>query len=182
MAEDEGLYDDVAALDFPGQLIGSGVVTGDISHFDDIDLFRVNLTAGTLFSVLITPGIEHQDLALVLMRSDGSGFYFGGLGLLPVAANAYFGGNQPLVYLPDQTTTYYLGVSSTLMEAVDHVGNPLRLWETYFDHWQTGQSWQDGAYELTISGASPVPVPAAAWLFGAGLTGLVSMARRRRAG
>jgi hypothetical protein len=33
---------------------------------------------------------------------------------------------------------------------------------------------------LTISEASPVPVPAAAWLFGSGLIGLVGVARRKK--
>ncbi|MGD9601559.1 MAG: VPLPA-CTERM sorting domain-containing protein [Gammaproteobacteria bacterium] len=34
--------------------------------------------------------------------------------------------------------------------------------------------------ELTFTSATPVPLPAAAWLFGAGLAGLAGVARRRR--
>ena len=34
-------------------------------------------------------------------------------------------------------------------------------------------------YKLDISGVSPVPVPAALWLFGSGLLGLIGMARRK---
>ena len=34
-------------------------------------------------------------------------------------------------------------------------------------------------YSMTVSNVSPVPVPAAAWLFGSGLLGLVGIARRK---
>ena len=34
--------------------------------------------------------------------------------------------------------------------------------------------------DFPVSGTSPVPVPAAVWLFGSGLVGLVGVARRRR--
>ena len=34
--------------------------------------------------------------------------------------------------------------------------------------------------DFTVSGTSPIPVPAAAWLFGSGLVGLVGMARRKK--
>ena len=38
----------------------------------------------------------------------------------------------------------------------------------------------DGAVDLSGGGPAPIPVPAAAWLFGSGLVGLVGVARRRR--
>ena len=49
--------------------------------------------------------------------------------------------------------------------------------------------WQDGnlqpipAVDVTYVGATlnPVPVPAAVWLFGSGLIGLVGVARRKAA-
>ena len=34
--------------------------------------------------------------------------------------------------------------------------------------------------DFTVSGTSPIPVPAAAWLFGSGLVGLVGVARRKK--
>lgn len=35
------------------------------------------------------------------------------------------------------------------------------------------------SYSMTVSSVSPVPVPAAVWLFGSGLLGLVGIARRK---
>lgn len=43
----------------------------------------------------------------------------------------------------------------------------------------TDASLSGGLYNLSVSAASAVPVPAAVWLFGSGLLGLVGMARRQ---
>ena len=42
-----------------------------------------------------------------------------------------------------------------------------------------GFDMTDGVTSAQFSGSSPVPVPAAVWLFGSGLLGLVGVARRR---
>jgi hypothetical protein len=44
----------------------------------------------------------------------------------------------------------------------------------------TNHAGANGLFDLSVS-ASPVPVPAAAWLMGSGLAVLATMARRRRA-
>jgi len=48
----------------------------------------------------------------------------------------------------------------------------------------TGLNQGGGSYQLTLWGSTaPVPLPAAAWLFGSGVIGLIGLARRRmRAG
>ncbi|MGB5259033.1 MAG: VPLPA-CTERM sorting domain-containing protein [Gammaproteobacteria bacterium] len=38
----------------------------------------------------------------------------------------------------------------------------------------------DAGMALVVAHSSPVPIPAAAWLFGSGLIGLVGIARRRK--
>ncbi len=50
-----------------------------------------------------------------------------------------------------------------------------------------GAAWGDNdntqyseVFDINITAASPVPVPAAVWLFGSGLTGLLGVARRRK--
>jgi len=44
----------------------------------------------------------------------------------------------------------------------------------------TDSSSAGGAYDLSISGVSAVPVPAAVWLFGSGLLALAGIARKKR--
>jgi len=45
----------------------------------------------------------------------------------------------------------------------------------------TDETWAIDNVEVVLGGVSAVPVPAAAWLFGSGLIGLVGFARRKKA-
>ena len=45
------------------------------------------------------------------------------------------------------------------------------------ENWLAGEIFVDDVY----LGVAAVPVPAAAWLFGSGLVGLIGLARRRKA-
>ena len=54
-------------------------------------------------------------------------------------------------------------------------GNIGQAWGASFDGTQYSE-----LLNITITSASPVPVPAAVWLFGSGLLGLVGVARRRK--
>lgn len=47
------------------------------------------------------------------------------------------------------------------------------------NNWSITSSF-DAAFTMNFSSASPVPVPAAAWLFGSGMLGLVGVARRKK--
>lgn len=56
-----------------------------------------------------------------------------------------------------------------------------------FDGWVSSISWDNDVAEfwhgftIGVTEVQPVPVPAAVWLFGTGLIGLVGMARRKKA-
>ena len=60
---------------------------------------------------------------------------------------------------------------------------PISLINSTFGDWQdgNGQSVPGVIFEGAIVDLVPVPVPAAVWLFGSGLLGLVGVARRRSA-
>jgi hypothetical protein len=70
-------------------------------------------------------------------------------------------------------------------------GNILTGYEAHgaiqFDGWVSSISWTNNVNELWhgftigVTQVQPVPVPAAVWLFGSGLLGLVGVARRKKA-
>lgn len=79
------------------------------------------------------------------------------------------------VFLPD------LGNPAT---AFDHDNNaatdPLTIFRDYHLHPSGGVLTGSGSYQLTMWGSTaPVPLPAAAWLFGSGVIGLIGFARRK---
>jgi hypothetical protein len=60
-------------------------------------------------------------------------------------------------------------------------GDPFTL--DYSAHVPYGESFSGQPYKLHMVGAvEPVPLPAAAWLFGSGLLGLLGIARRKKSG
>jgi len=76
----------------------------------------------------------------------------------------------------------------------DCIGNALSGGDPYFDDSIAGSPMIDGPFQnisvnfdigsgnsLTVTSVSAVPVPAAVWLFGSGLIGLVGLARRKKA-
>jgi hypothetical protein len=115
-----------------------------------------------------------------------------GAGALPASEGQLFGGKQsytlPIGPVPMATTTFNttdigtvgLGTnpSGTLPLTDDGIGGspmkagPFPLWNANFDLSEVTVT--------SVSGGSVVPVPAAVWLFGSGLVGLVGVARRRK--
>jgi hypothetical protein len=86
--------------------------------------------------------------------------------------NGYFqtqNGTLDMVYYGDGIT--YTGSSYAYSSTVDSQG--------YADNMLYDQNSQFGLTAVSVNTVSPVPVPAAAWLFGAGLVGLAGVARRR---
>lgn len=154
---------------------GSHTIVGSIGNVDDVDIFRFSLAAGSGFNVTITQNTF--DVSMVLL--DANGYSWGGND----------GWDGPINTTIVNSGTYYLGISAYQNEAVDMFGNFLRDWSwqsdeytlgTTFAGW-SGQAFDFGDYTLSVNSVSAVPVPAAAWLFGSGLTGLIGLARRRRA-
>jgi hypothetical protein len=71
----------------------------------------------------------------------------------------------------DDDTVYSYAIGSTL--------NPSS--GEFFSARIAGFDMTNGVESAVFAGSTPVPVPAAVWLFGSGLLGLVGIARRRRA-
>jgi hypothetical protein len=69
-----------------------------------------------------------------------------------------------------------LGATAAFLEIVQAIG-PIGTGPAG-ENWLAGEIFID---DVNLSVVSAVPVPAAAWLFGSGLVGLVGLARRRKA-
>lgn len=159
-------------------LSGTHEYHGDISPAQDVDIWAFGLSAGTTFSVnsLTMYGVYTGvfDINLVLFNSIGQSVASNS-GNLNNAVSDLFS------YDVVSSGTYYLTVSAYQNVPLDAFGNDLGTSDgswyegTTFDQW-SNQSFGSGHYGLEVSA---VPVPAAAWLFGSGLIGLVSAARRR---
>jgi len=80
--------------------------------------------------------------------------------------------------------TYSLALDPNLVDTVMH-GSLTSLYFTAADD-QVGYLFNAKTFgsnhPLFVVTAAPVPVPAALWLFGSGIVGLVGLARRKRAG
>ncbi len=67
------------------------------------------------------------------------------------------------------------GLGGGLLEQAFNVAGGTNTWTT-----KSVGGFVTSAYTMDFTPAAPVPVPAAAWLFGSGLLGLAGAARRRR--
>lgn len=155
---------------------GIQTLLGSINPGQDVDIWKFGLGAGTNFSASVaakttTNGVF--DISMVLFDSTGH------------AWSGNDGTDSAINFSVTNAGSYYLAVSSYANEALDAFGNPLRdsfFWTdanitgTTFDSW-SGQAFGGGNYTLSVNS---VPVPAATWLFGSGLIGLVAAGRRRK--
>ncbi len=94
-----------------------------------------------------------------------------GSGLYPTAAQQKYG----LIGAPDTST---LGSTAQQLFAFTGSASSGALTSYILGSATLGT---DGTLQLTSGGTSAVPLPAAVWLFGSGLMGLVGVSRRRKA-
>ena len=184
--------DSVVGIGMTNQLPGRDLVSGSITtqqSSSGIDAYT-NVTTGiSVFDSRIPSGyflLENQD--------SGTDTIFGDF--INEQDTGTFGG-------PIEVST---GFGYRLDDAADCTGSPCDIEVTahsdstapitghltgfgdanVFDTQTNGvdvalQSTADFTYSMTFALAAPVPVPAAVWLFGSGLLGLVGIARRKKA-
>jgi len=155
---------------------GSQFVTG-ISGFDQLQIGVANPASSTsvgnidnpwLFSSI--PGV-HQSLSpvnIISATGDTATIDFSGWGIL--------WNDAPI----DLSSGLSNGIATITCDAGSGCANGAGYVLDYFANADFGASGISN-YSLHLEGTiSAVPVPAAVWLFGSGLVGLVGIARRRR--
>jgi hypothetical protein len=160
----------------PWGVIGSSAAAPS----NDVDIWSFNLTGGSTFSADITTEALYNAAdvnPIMTVYWENAGSYY------PVATTDpdMFGTN--LSFTAWATGNYFLTISADFNMGVDAFGNfattdgfltTESVLGTAWDHFNGG-SFTSFKYDVN---ASVVPVPAAAWLFGSGLLGLVGVARR----
>jgi hypothetical protein len=174
----------------------SGTGSASIDYFDffssgtpvfhDIVLHATGDGAGGPGTLIIFSSLldykGNNNMAMELVW-DAAGLYgaapysagqvISGVGALP-ASDGILSGNYPIGPVPLATTTY--DTDGSVITGNDGIGGspydngPFPGFSTNFD-----------LTSITITAVVPqVPVPAAAWLFGSGLLGLLGVAQRRK--
>ena len=129
-------------------------------------------------SSVTTPGHSFTQANLSLFSVQYTGAFTGSGTALPASLSGVFNTNPTPVF-------------SSLF-AGDVLTTPSGGTTNFQFFGSNGQSWQfvgsgtsQGTFNFTGSGTwqvAPVPVPAALWLFGSGLVGVVALARRKSTG
>ena len=179
--------DTFATANFADPGLNSGVI-GDLSApSNDVDIWKFDLTAGAGFGVGITNGTGTDynafDPLIVLYMENGGNYY-------AVAGNDPFAFGTSFSFTAWESGTYFLTVSAFANSPEDAWGNngyDSQFWTdelfglgTSFSGFEGG-SFVSFDYDLSLNGTvatSPIPVPAAAWLFASGLIALVAASRR----
>lgn len=158
----------------------TGSIGDNTAASNDVDIWSISMTAGTQFNANINyTGLWNApDVTpvMTLFMENGGNYY-------AVASTDPTSHGTSLSFLTWAAGNYFLSVSADFNQGVDAFGNFATdaYWQTDAGTLGTanagfnGQSFTSFNYEV-----SAVPVPAAVWLFGTGLIGLVGMARRRK--
>jgi len=163
-------------------------ITGDITD-QGANTFGL-LTGQTITAsgvINTAPSIDYQIESGSLLGGDATGsinFGFGsGNTMTLTVGNTNFSPLDEYNYLSGSTTISFsagllLGVDSYIFPGTngpsgfESLGLAFNDWDTMTGVWRTSMAF-------VSSTPSPVPVPAAAWLFGSGLLGLIGFAKRK---
>ena len=163
----QAVYDDVADLTW---LADANAAGGTMNW----------ATASTWAAGLNIDGVTGWRLPSSL-NSDGSGLCIGSGCTDSEMGNLYYNVLGNTAGGPLTNTSPFSNVqSNNYWSSTENAPNPSSAW--FFDFsigTQTGNSKNGNGYGWAVQSGNVVPLPAAAWLFGSGLLGLIGVARRK---
>lgn len=159
------------------------------ADLNDVDIWQFSLNANQAFTASISyQGVwnPYDTNPIMTLYWENGGAYY------PVASTDPDSFGTAFGFTPWVSGNYFLAVTSDFNMGVDAFGNFQSDWSFQTGLWFPndpnslilgtpwagwhGQSFTSFAYTINTH---VVPVPAAVWLFGSGLLGLIGMARKR---
>lgn len=150
------------------------------------DVFTINVI-GTGFVTNVDGGgvnISYNSSVLnVLSVSINEAVWDLGVGISSGTTDNVAGTVDGIMVNAWSAVTGDFSVASIQMQAIGAGDSYLSLSEYGLNPWASGGALINPSFvdsSISVEAASPVPVPAAVWLFGSGLIGLISIARKKK--
>ena len=184
----------------------NAVVIGSLSH-EAGDVFVSDSLNNVEWMHFSEAGFDGNRSSLEAKFADSNselfGFHIASASEAINFATAAFGVTPTLTLTGRQTFNSFNGVQFTEVMGDGYTGNTNNIWlhtsgntgalayswinqgivdTAYYHQYDTiTDSWPDAMTYLAVRDVSAVPVPAAVWLFGSGLIGLIGIVRRKKA-
>lgn len=180
----------IASVVLCGQVSAASIGWGSSPAVIEVnDIFTVDIVGNGFTSNVDGGGVnfsyDSSVLNILAVSIDGSVWDFGGTGISTGTIDNGAGSVDGIMMNTFGNVTGNFVVATVQFQAMGIGTSGLDLSEFLLNPWASGGSLLNPDFlggSLTVSAPSAVvPVPAAAWLFGSGLLGLIGMARRKKA-
>ena len=150
------------------------------------DVFTINVVGTGFLSNVDGGGVnisfDHNVLNVLSVSINESVWDFGGFGISTGTINNSNGTIDGIMVNTFADVTGDFVVATIEMQAISAGSSLLSLTEYDLNPWASGGSLINPdfvAASVNVSAITPIPLPAAVWLFGSGLIGLIGLARRK---